>query len=173
VSLTPLTFTPATGLKDSSTFPEPATEAAARAQMQELHDQTKTYVASLISELLSSSSGKGASQIGIEDSSGIFAASNVEAALAENARRAVLGHLGTITSGQNVLAFATAQTQSGICVIEAGAIDGPDGMWDVGLVIVPTGQASGNNGIIVLSQSGRLHSNKQVAGAWTGWQSPT
>lgn len=83
MSLTPLTFTPTTGYKDSVTFPDPVSEEAARAQIQELHDQTKTYIVDLIAELLSTANGKGASQIGLEDSAGRFTAKQVDAALAE------------------------------------------------------------------------------------------
>ncbi|MDP4117662.1 MAG: hypothetical protein Q8873_00515 [Bacillota bacterium] len=44
MSLTPLTFTPTNGYNDSVTFPDPPTETAARAQIQELHDQAKNYI---------------------------------------------------------------------------------------------------------------------------------
>nr|MDD4566153.1 hypothetical protein [Eubacteriales bacterium] len=83
MAITPLTFTPETGYKDAVTFPDPATEADAREQIQELHDQTKAYVATLIAELLSVANGKGASQIGVEDSEEKFTVANVEAVLAE------------------------------------------------------------------------------------------
>lgn len=83
MALTPLTFTPEIGYNDAVTFPDPATEAAARAQIQELHDQTKDYMVALIAELLSTAVGKGASTIGLQDSAGRFTAANVEAALAE------------------------------------------------------------------------------------------
>lgn len=84
MALTPMAFSPATGFEDATTYPDPASEAAARAQLQDIPNQLKTFVNStLIAELASTAAGKGASQIGVEDSGTRYTATNVETALAE------------------------------------------------------------------------------------------
>lgn len=59
------------------------TDNTFKAKFDENAANIKAYLNSLIAELLSTSTGKGASQIGIEDSSARFTATQVEAALAE------------------------------------------------------------------------------------------
>ena len=46
-----LAFNPATGLKNSSAFPNPVNETETRAQFQELHDQTRDYINDVVTLL--------------------------------------------------------------------------------------------------------------------------
>lgn len=43
-----LVFTPSTGYLDTTAFPDPESETETRSQLQELHDQTKEYINTVI-----------------------------------------------------------------------------------------------------------------------------
>ena len=58
MAITELEFNPATGLNDSSVFPDPASEQETREQLQELHDQTRDYINNtLIPEITTEAAG--------------------------------------------------------------------------------------------------------------------
>ena len=57
-----LVFNPTTGYNDASAFPDPASEAETRQQIQELHTQTQTFLNAMVDTLASST---GADNIGV------------------------------------------------------------------------------------------------------------
>lgn len=59
------------------------TDDTFKAKFDENSANIKTFLNAMIAELLSTANGKGASQIGIEDSAGRYTATQIEAALAE------------------------------------------------------------------------------------------
>lgn len=77
MSIPQFIFNPSTGFKDAAEFPEPANEAEWRAQLQDLHDQTKNGINGLINVLEGLS---GAGNIGLTTISGVTG-DNVQAAL--------------------------------------------------------------------------------------------
>jgi hypothetical protein len=82
MAFTQMIYSPETGLKDTTAFPKvPANEEAARKQFQDMFDQIPDFVNNtLISELTSTASGKGASQIGVTPFTGMTQ-TNVQSAL--------------------------------------------------------------------------------------------
>lgn len=86
MALTPMTFDPPDGYENALSYPDPETGPQGRKQVQRGLNQLRDFINSaFFAELLSTASGKGASQVGIEDSGGKFTATNVEAALQEAA----------------------------------------------------------------------------------------
>ena len=49
----PFNYVPANGFRDASSYPDPASEAQAREQLMSLHDQMRTYVNQVSSEVTS------------------------------------------------------------------------------------------------------------------------
>ena len=83
MAITPMAFTPTDGWENATAFPtNPDTEAAARAMLQELHTQTKTFINALITAYAATGESPGAGEIGVGSISGLTAA-DVQAAIAE------------------------------------------------------------------------------------------
>ena len=89
------------------------TDDTFKAKFDENSENIKTFLNAMIAELASTANGKGASQIGIEDSGSKFTAATVEAALAESATlistQTAESASGWISAGET-WAYASATT---------------------------------------------------------------
>lgn len=84
MSIENMAFNPADGFRNTVSYPDPETEPQGRDQVQDGLDQIRDYINNILKPGYSSTAnGKGASQIGVEDSGGKFSGTDVEAVLLE------------------------------------------------------------------------------------------
>ena len=73
-------------------------------------------------------------------------------------------------SGSDLLADIKAQTTSTMFFAWSNAVNNPDASWGTG-IITCQGSTGDNNGVIFISQTGRIYTGKFVSGTFSGWHS--
>ena len=125
MAFTELTFEPATGWNNSTSFPTtPASEADARERLQEIHDQTRDYINdTLLAELEATDSGSsGAENIGSAAISGVEVSEGVSAVTVRDQIVAVKAIADTAAAGELTAGSISASNMFGSAVVPLSAM---------------------------------------------------